>query len=451
MAGSLAQSLIISMLSASLLKGGTAPPTFLPGQSGVVVSQLQADLNFLGMRTGKINGVWNTQSVKALDEAVTVLPLSSSQAVSTQVQTLVSQEKTVSVSGKNMMAHWLYQWKMIAVRHPSAAQLAQGVAHWAQAIGIANPGVTSAAFVLMAHLQTIRLAYLHHWMYKAEPHDTMQEMAFATGVPLRVIEKDNPAHGHILWVGQVVNWYPLPVQVHPILEMGAGSSGGVPASAPAKKKTESTPSTQKQSEGSSASQPILVGVYGGIDPLDALVVMTPTASEIKSLLAIQKKYRADRMDQIVVAVLGIWAQHHAALMRQAVQQGNEIAIAGYRTTAWNTLSAQQAAKSAILSQKALAPILAQTPVYVVTNASLPSNILQAIDQSGAYVISSNQTGVSMHAVLNDLLVHSRQVVVWQPPATSALPWSQLFSALNRRHFAFMTLAQIWANQTSSGA
>ncbi len=304
------------------------------------------------------------------------------------------------------------------------------LARMEQKLGIRPSRSLNGPVVLsLIHLWGIHQAFVHDWIYRAEPGDTLTEVALATGQSTATVARDNPQHGAILWVGQRVNWS-APVKPS--------------APQPPKSVTPELVPPSKPSSGQSVPHPSapLTGVLANLNPLAGLVLMNPSAHCLKTVLKVDPAF-----EPVAAAVEGQWALLHRQLVAAWVARGHSLAVDGYSTTALAKLPLAAVSQELSWSEAVVRRI---TNTNQPTAVVLPTTGGYAVDAARNQYLSWLTPSVKVTAaggrrwpaiVVHQLLVHPNQLVAVSPPSWSGA-WPTLFANIHRRRIILETLRQI---------
>ncbi len=470
MAGIISMSLLATVVSLSLMTPGSLTAQQLSGQDPVSIAQIQSDLDVLGMNGGPVNGRLSRETYQSAENFVTQFGQSPGVSLAVHLQEIVGSLPDLGpdVSGASVVAvqSWLQAWHLYSgpVNGHMNLRTKKAVRQFQRLDALPVNGLLNGPTLeSMAHLSVVRQAYLRHWTYRAEAHDLMSEISWATGIPLKTLEEANPQHGTVLWVGQVVHFQvpkrdkaasqPSPASVPPVgvgkKERQSPPLSGAPepvthsakAKAPNKAKQKGTPAAITPPSGSAPAQ----GVYSNLQPIAALVLYNPDGKGIAALLDAQKIYPHDLID---VAVTGEWVVDHPAEMAELEHSGNEVIMDGYTGVSLNSLPSwgvrQEVQWSVRAFQEAGLPSSAFISQAVPFNAASSAALgaLNVLPMSPVLTVTRVQWAQSLES---GLLSHSEGVLGSSFVPQSPALWTQLFGALAPHHFVFLTLGQIWAN------
>ncbi len=310
---------------------------------------------------------------------------------------------------------------------------ARGQSRLEEALGLHPADTLSATVVLsLIHLWGIRQAFVHHWAYRAEPGDTVTEIAVATGQSPATVARDNPQHGSMLSVGQRVRWSlpvmpsapqpPKPVIPEPMPIPKPSSGRRTPVPAP------TTPVT---------------GVFADLNPLAGLVLMNPSARCLRTVLRVDPA-----TEPISVAVEAQWALLHQQLVAEWVARGHSLAVDGYSTTALAGLPLAAVSQELGWSEAVVRRITGVGQPAVVVLPTAAARVVSVVQNQRIPWITprakvSAAGGRRWSAiVIRQLLAHPNQLVAVSSPGGSGT-WPKLFGDIRRHRIILETLTQIW--------
>ena len=440
--------LVATILSLALLTpAGSNHPALNAGGKGVLVAQLQADLDLLGYNAGPVTGIVNGQTLNAVDQFVTQWGLAAHTQLSQQVVKELDaiQPWPTPWHGTSLLAvqDWLSGWGLyqgsLSGQWNTATQNA--LEKFLHDAGIQNSGLSTADLSLMAHLEAIRVAYLHHRTYHAQPGDQLSQIAWTINMPISTLQTLNPAHGSVLWINQVVHW--TKAISSPVSQKrrrpSTKASGGIKApQGKAKSQTAKNPAV-------SSPTPVGTGVFSNIRPVAALVLANPSLTQIQSLIEVQSVWKGP-IPLLDVAVSGQWALLHPEWIKKLSQMGDEVDVTGYSGIALNQLPKAAATEELNWVTQAFRIIGDPVPTFVV-GPWVPS----VADKEAAAALNfslmtpTTVVSASPSACLNALLRNPQGIVV---ATSNAIPhnFQNFFETLTGDHFSFLTLGQIWAQQ-----
>ncbi len=441
--------LVATILSLALLTpAGSNHPALNTGAKGVSVAQLQANLDLLGYDAGSVTGSVNGQTLNAIDHFITQWGLGAHTNLSQQVTRALNsiQPWPTPWHGTALLAaqDWLAGWHLYKgpLNGQWNTETKNALEKFLSDVGIQNSGITTADLSLMAHLEAIRVAYLHHWTYYAQPGDQLSQIAWTINMPVPTLQALNPAHGFILWVNQAVHWaksVSTPVsskEPRPATQ----ASGGLKNQ---KGKAKSQPTKTPQAV--SSPTPVSTGVFSNIRPVAALVLANPSLAQVQALVGVQSSWKGP-VPLLDVAVSGQWALLHPEWIKKLEQVGDEIDLTGYSGIALNQLPQSATAEELNWSAQAFHIIGVSVPTFVV-GPWVPSaaNKQAAVALNFSLMTPTTVVSASSAASLNALLHDPQGIVV---AASSAIPqnFHKFFETLKDDHFSFLTLGQIWAQQ-----
>ncbi len=461
MAG-VSMSLIASALSLSLLASGSIKSSQLNGADPVAVASLQADLDVLGFNAGPLNGHISSASYPAVANYVTQFGQVPSQPLTKQVAHIVKSLPNLGthLSGASVLAiqSWLAMWHLYQgpLNGQSSPTLIRDLNKFQQDAGIpVSNQFDGETLSTLAHLATIAAAVQHHWTYQAQQGDQMRQLAWATGIPLKRFEAMNPQHGKTLWVGQIVHFSMPPKQTARRLQHHSSSHRTSqhisthyqhpPASTAVSTPKSSPPSSSPPPSAKNLSPHAPSGVLSNIQPIAAFVVYNPSKSALQGLFEAQKMYPHDLID---VAITGLWAVDHPRTMKALSQSGNEMIMSGYTGVSLNQLPGWGIRQEIQWEERAIHDTTGSNPVFVSQAEPFTQGTSNQINAQNVISMPPNVMVTSSHwlgsTAVSLLLKHSDQVVGSTIYPQSVAAWKQFFGQLQRHHFVFLNLGQIWA-------
>ncbi|HBQ95643.1 MAG: polysaccharide deacetylase family protein [Firmicutes bacterium] len=446
--------LVASALSLSLLASSGTNTLQFYGSDPVSVASLQANLDVLGFNAGAPDGHISKASYKAMATFVTQFGQKSSEPINIQVAHIVQSlpDLGTHLSGASILAmqSWLSSWHLYhgPLNGQSSTALIHALNVFQRDVGIPETNqFNGETLATLAHLAVVRQAAVHHWRYTAEPGDQMRELAWAAQIPLKQFESMNTQHNQTLWVGQVVHFSKSTKVLHSLPRPNhEPQRSGPTRKRVAQPRTPTHSHSSRNSSKTTVSPPASTGVLSNIQPIAAFTVYNVPSVSLAALLQSQKSYPHDLIN---IAVTGQWAVNHSALMRQLGQSGNEIIISGYTGVPLNQLPGWGIRQEIQWSQKAIEETTGNKPVFV--SQSEPFNSTARNDMSALNVISQSPDVMapspwSSAKMVSLLLAHPDQIVGTNACPTNAAGWQRFFGQLQRHHFVFLSLGQIWAGE-----
>jgi peptidoglycan hydrolase-like protein with peptidoglycan-binding domain len=466
MAGIISMNLLASVISLSLMAPGSLTPSQVSGQDPVAVAGIQSSLDVLGMNAGPINGDLSRTTYQSAENFLTQFGQSPGESLLSHLQRIVSSLPALGpdVSGASVVAvqSWLLSWHLYSgpVNGRMTKLTDAAIRKFQSLVGLPATGqVNGPTLESIAHLAVVRQAYLRHWAYAAQAHDRMSEIAWATGVSLKRLEADNPAHGTVLWVGQIVRFRPplsaqtaSPASQKAVLPVGAGKkertvspvAGSVPSGHPLRKPHKNA-AAKVLPTAAPAGSPPSQGIYSNLQPIAALILYDPNERGVTALLQAQEEYPHNLVD---VAVTGEWVLNHPEQMQKLEHSGNEVIMDGYTGVSLNSLPAWGIRQEVQWSVKAFEETGVQTSAFISQPSPFSSPSDAALGSLNVLPMSPAETVGPIHwqnTLVDGLLQHPEGVMGSAFVPQSAAVWTNFFGALAPHHFIFLTLGQIWAN------
>lgn len=430
-------SLLAALLSLALVSHGSpADPVLTASSPGITVAEFQSSLLGLGYDPGPISGQMDPETLMAAASFATQYGVSSkktivAEAASRFQQTTTSPRRWSPALTLNAQV-WLQRWHLYS--GPLSGRLNQAtqkaLVAFLKQMGLSTKSFTARDLRLLMHLETIRLAYNNHWVYRAEPGDSLSQIAFSINMPGSQLQALNPEHQGVLWVNQVVKWSGLPKTT---------------TNPSPRTNTTSHHSSTPPSSASTTSAPITTGVLSNIRPVAALVILNPTTRQLQDLIQSQERTKKP-IPTLDVSLSGQWALLHASLVKTVVRLGDEVDISGYSGTSLVTLPPSAIGQELTWARRAFGDVLGTVPSFLVGSYT-PSAALTAkasalgfIPMSPTVILRKGSTKLNQ-----TLLAHPEGIVV---VTGAAIPrhFLALFKRLATQHFVFLNLGQIWAQQ-----
>ncbi|CAB1128744.1 putative NodB homology domain-containing protein [Candidatus Hydrogenisulfobacillus filiaventi] len=386
------------LLAAALTTGAPGVPGAGAGTGPAAVAQVQALLALDGrLPAGAVTGRLGSATGQALVQALWAAGAGSWEA---------GLARAAGAGPEPAAARtWLAAW---GLNGP------QALGRFQAAVGLPADGHWNAATAgLLAHLEAVRLAYRHHWAYRAQAGDSFSRLAWAAGIPVSRLMAANPAHGSRLWVGQAVTW------------PGAAPPPAAPPAAPGEGET-----------------PASSGPFGHLEPAGAVVLMAPGTDTLRALLAAERGgFRHLRPD---IAVSGQYLLLHPRLLRALVAEGNAIDVIGYTGLPLSGLTPKETTQEIQWAVTAGERVLGTPPAALVLPAP-DGAAAAAARRAGLPVAVPRLTvrGAAAAARLTAARIAAAQAAAWVQPPVTASAWRRWMAALARRHAVLLSLAQQW--------
>ena len=396
----------LAVIMAAGLLNGTPKP-------GTVTPETQVELRYLLVDAGISPNVdvYSTAGIRLAQAEFTSLT-----GFAATVNALRAYDATrpPSAAFRDIAERWLASW----YPHRSSTLALHALQ---SRLAISRGPLNGSRAVTLIHLFGVHEAYLHHWTYRAQPGDSLTELAVASGQPLSKLIQDNPLHAPSLWVGQNVHWNaPKP------------TAKTIPAPPPAKSTQEpSTPLTT-------------TGVLADLRPIAGLAIINPSVTALRALLAVEPLGQS-----VTLAVTGQWALLHSRLIVSSSNRGNTVAIEGYSTTNLAALPPSGVRQELAWGQAIISGALKHLPVYmaVLPSDDIPTivNIAKQLKVRPVVAQATLDPKFAWATTVSRLLLsHPNQLAVVAPPP-SKHAWQELFRRVHKEHLTLETLAQIWSS------
>ncbi len=425
---------ISSVLSIALLtSGGSSPANWQAGAHGYTVAEVQSQLGVLGFNPGPVTGQMSPQLLQSADEYASAFGVKRRVPWAQQLDATIHAMGTVPTVTQGALVLSVEDdlgklgLDSAPLTGQSAARLTAAIKAFQQQVALPQTGtLTAPTLASLAHWTAVRVTASHHWPYQAQPGDSLSLLAWAAQLPAVGFEAANNEHGTSVDQGQPIHW--------------ATKTITTPPSPPPKSPTKPSSLTPP-----SSPTPGTTAVLANIRPVSDLVVMTPDASQVNSLLDAEAGTRVS----VDVAVTGEWAELHPGLVKALQQAGNDIAVTGYSGKNLNVLPRWGVLQELNWAVHAVRSSTGQSPTFLFAVQRADPVVIQAAGSlnlvpmsAQAVVHGSSALSATTAQLQQALLAHPNQTVALQ----GAVDWPVLLRDLNSQHFVFESLSQIWAGQ-----